>query len=69
MESIYTGKSFSGTGDLFASVVIGGLVNGLSAYEAVQKAMRFLQPAIEEATREDIPRNHGVNFERYLPLL
>lgn len=69
VESFYTGKSFSGTGDLFASVVIGGLVNGLSAYEAVQKAMRFLQPAIEEATREDIPRNHGVNFERYLPLL
>ena len=69
LESFYTGESFSGTGDLFASVVMGSLVNGQSASEAVQKAMRFLQPAIESATREGIPRNHGVNFEKYLSLL
>lgn len=69
LESFYTGESFSGTGDLFASVVIGSLVNGESASGAVQKAMKFLQPAIEEATRENIPRNHGVNFEKYLSLL
>lgn len=68
-ESLYTGKGFSGTGDLFASVIIGSLVNGQSASDAVQKAMQFLQPAIEEATEENIPKNHGVNFEKYLSLL
>ena len=37
--------------------------------EAVEKATYFLQDAIEEATREQIPRNHGVNFEKYLSRL
>lgn len=68
-ESPYNGESFSGTGDLFAAVVIGNLVKGRSAGEAVQRAMDFLQPAIEDASREDIPREHGVNFEKYLTRL
>ena len=65
-ESPYNGQSFSGTGDLFASVVIGSLVNGQSAAEAVRKAMDFLTPAIEEASLEKQDRNHGVHFEKYL---
>ena len=65
-ESPYNGQSFSGTGDLFASVVIGSLVNGRSAAEAVRKAMEFLQPTIEEASSEKTDRNHGVYFEKYL---
>lgn len=68
-ESPYNGQSFSGTGDLFSSVIIGSLVNGQSPAEAVQKAMKFLQPAIEEAARAQVPRNHGVHFEKYLSLL
>ena len=69
IETPYTGMGFSGTGDLFASVVCGSLVKGLSVKEAVEKATYFLQEAIEEATEEKIPRNHGVNFEKYLPRL
>lgn len=68
-ETHYTGKSYSGTGDLFASVIAGCLVQGLSMQSAVQKATTFLQPAIEEATKENIDRNHGVHFEKYLKLL
>ncbi|MCR5754955.1 MAG: pyridoxamine kinase [Acetatifactor sp.] len=68
-ESFYTGKGFSGTGDLFAAVVIGEMVQGQSADTAVKKAIEFLQPAIEEATRENVDRNHGVNFEKYLRTL
>lgn len=68
-ESPYTGMGFSGTGDLFASVICGSLVKGLSVKEAVEKATYFLQEAIEEATIEKIPRNHGVNFEKYLSRL
>ena len=69
IETPYTGMGFSGTGDLFASVVCGSLVKGLSVKEAVEKATFFLQEAIEEATNEKIPRNHGVNFEKYLSRL
>lgn len=66
VETPYTGMGFSGTGDLFASVICGSLVNGLSVREAMEKAAYFLQDAIEEASLEKIPVNHGVNFEKYL---
>ncbi len=69
IETPYTGVSFSGTGDLFASVICGSMVNGLSLTDALQKAADFLQPAIEEATRAGIPRNHGIHFEQYLSRL
>ena len=68
-ETSFTGKSYSGTGDLFASVIAGSLVQGLSMQDAIKKAAAFLQPAIEEASRENIDRNHGVHFEKYLNLL
>ncbi|MBQ9142386.1 MAG: pyridoxamine kinase [Lachnospiraceae bacterium] len=66
VETPYTGTSFSGTGDLFASTICGCLVKGLPLSETLQKAADFLQPAIEEATNKAIPRNYGVPFEKYL---
>ncbi len=69
VETPYTGMSFSGTGDLFASVICGCLVKGLSIREAMEKATFFLQTAIEEASAEKIPSNHGVHFEKYLSRL
>lgn len=65
-ENPYTGKHFSGTGDLFASVVCGCLVKGESICEAIQKAEYFLQGAIEEASVACVDTNHGVHFEKYL---
>ena len=69
LETPYTGKGFSGTGDLFASVICGSMVNGLSIQEAIKRATNFLQKAIEDASRENIVSNHGVYFEKYLHLL
>ena len=69
VETPYTGVSFSGTGDLFASTICGCLVKGFSLQKAMQKASDFLQPAIEDATQNAIPRNHGVPFENYLSRL
>ena len=69
VEKEYTGKSFSGTGDLFASVVCGSLVQGQSVSKAVKRAASFLQEAILDATQKGIPGPHGVEFERYLHLL
>ena len=69
LETPYTGMSFSGTGDLFASVICGSMVKGLSLKKAMEKATNFLQTAIEEASMENIPRPHGVYFEKYLSRL
>lgn len=66
VETPYTGMGFSGTGDLFASVICGCLINGLSIRNSMEKATYFLQEAIEEAAKEKIPRNYGVPFEKYL---
>lgn len=69
IENPYTGMGFSGTGDLFASVICGSLVKGLSVRKAMEKASYFLQEAIEEASAEQIPAVHGVHFEKYLSRL
>lgn len=69
IENPYTGMGFSGTGDLFASVICGSLVKGLSIRKAMEKASYFLQEAIEEASAEQVPTVHGVHFEKYLSRL
>lgn len=69
VEDPYIGKGFSGTGDLFASVICGSLVKGMSLKEALEKASSFLTEAIEEAAREGIPSPHGVYFEKHLARL
>lgn len=65
----YTGISFSGTGDLFASAICGYLVKGVPLQEAMDKAVDFLQSAIEEATNTGIPRDFGIPFQKYLSRL
>lgn len=66
IEKPYVRQSFSGTGDLFASVVIGMLVRGESLTVSVQRASDFLQTAIEDAASENVDSRHGVQFEKYL---
>ena len=51
VENPYTGRGYSGTGDLFASIVFGSIIKGLPIKEAVEKATGFLQVAIEEASK------------------
>lgn len=60
------GESYSGTGDLFASVLSAGMVQGLTMMECVKKAVKFLSKAIHDAVLEGEDRNDGVCFERYL---
>ncbi len=64
----YTG-SYSGTGDLFASVLSAGMVLGRHPVETVKKAVRFLEPAIRDAVEEGTDPNDGVCFETYLHYL
>ena len=67
--SIKEGGSYSGTGDLFASVLSAGMVKGISMKECVQKAIAFLAGAIHDAVLEGTDRNDGVCFEKYLKML
>lgn len=55
-----------GTGDLFASVTAGAMLQGQSAFDAGVKAARFVAKALE-ATLEITP--YGVHFEKVLPCL
>lgn len=61
-----TGGSYSGTGDLFASVLSAGLVKRMSMMTCVELAVKFLSKAIAETVQEGTDRNDGVCFEKYL---
>lgn len=69
ISSAIHGGSYSGTGDLLASVVCAGMVRGDSALESVRRAVYFLETALAETANEQIPKNDGINFEPYLQLL
>ena len=43
----YNGKSYSGTGDLFASVIMGGLMRGENLEKSVELAESFLKESIQ----------------------
>ena len=68
-STVIYGGHYSGTGDLLASVVCGGMVRGETAFESVKRAVKFLDAALEESVREKVSQNDGVNFESHLPLL
>lgn len=61
--------SFSGTGDLFASALIGGVLRGDTSEMAVRTAGKFLERAIAESNRNGTPCQEGVDFEKYLGML
>lgn len=62
--------SFSGTGDLFASVFCGGILNGFTVKQAVEKASLFLEKSIADTVSlENYDRNEGVEFEKNLKYL
>lgn len=65
----YIGGSFSGTGDLFASIVTGGVARGDDLFETVELAGTMIGAAMEDAAAEQISRNEGANYEKYLGIL
>lgn len=56
----------SGTGDVFASILIADAVNGAAFPDSVEKAARFISHALERTTEMDIPRTDGIAFEELL---
>jgi len=65
----YNGKSYSGTGDLFSSVIMGSMMRGEKLAKSVQLAEAFLTAAINDSSLAQIPEEEGVNFEKYLRML
>ncbi len=64
----YTG-AFHGTGDVFSSVLLSGLLNGQNLSAAAQLAVNFTYRSIEETLKNGHDRKYGVSFERVLPYL
>ena len=58
---------FHGTGDIFSSVVVGGLMRGLTMEGALQLAVDYVSECIRITNRQETW--YGVEFERAIPML
>ncbi|CUX38065.1 pyridoxamine kinase [Clostridium sp. C105KSO13] len=65
----YVGGSYSGTGDLFASIIAGGMARGDKIKDSIELAGKFIEKSIIDSAEENVPRNDGVNYEKYLRML
>ena len=59
-------QDFSGTGDLFASVLAGGVARGVPLFQAAQAAADFVRDCTARTLAEGLTEQDGVDFE---PLL
>ena len=65
-EVAYNGKSYSGTGDIFASVLCGYLTHGYSLEEAVDIASTFISQAITYTSDFNLSTKEGIMYEPFL---
>lgn len=65
----YIGGSFSGTGDLFASVIAGGTARGDHIFQVIDLAGEFIECAMKDSVMDQVERNDGANYEKYLGML
>ena len=61
--------SFHGTGDIFSSAAVGGLVRGMSAPDALALAADYTVECIRLTLAEENHSWYGVNFEQAVPYL
>ena len=62
-------QEFHGTGDVFASVLTGALVQRASLPDAARQAVDFVRACAERTAKAGIPMREGVEFEPLLGLL
>ena len=62
----YVKKSYPGTGDLFASVLLGELLRNKDFAESVKSASDFTRKVIEYSSQFNTPVRNGVAFEPFL---
>ncbi|MCD8217542.1 MAG: PfkB family carbohydrate kinase, partial [Clostridiales bacterium] len=63
------GTSRSGTGDIFAAILVADAVNGVPFGDSVKRASGFIKKAIISSIERDIPLTDGVCFEEHLAKL
>lgn len=59
--------SFHGTGDVFASALLAGILNDFSLTESTQIAVDFTYNSIHTTKLAQTDRRFGVNFEKNIP--
>ena len=64
--SPFNNISYSGTGDIFTSILVGMILNGHSLKDSVVKANNFISNVISYTSQFDTDRNEGVMFEMFL---
>lgn len=69
IETPFIGESYSGTGDLFASVLAGGMARGDKLTDDVRLAADMISSAIRDTVKDRVDRNEGVEYEKYLGML
>ena len=65
-SSRYIARQFCGTGDLFASLLVGYLLRGTSLRRAIKKTSRFICRAVKFSERIGVSPTDGVAFEPIL---
>lgn len=62
----YNNKSYSGTGDIFTSIITGLITNGYDFKKSIKIASDFIFKCISYTAKYNIDRNDGVFFEVFL---
>ena len=65
----YLPTHYPGTGDVFASVLTGCLVQGESLSLGIDRAVQFTTVGVRATYGQDVPPADGILLERYLPTL
>lgn len=68
-SSRYISGQYSGTGDLFSSILCGSLIRGVSFRRAVAKASAFLEKAVALSDSLGVSKTDGAAFEPLLKTL
>lgn len=63
------GGSYSGTGDILASIICAMILRGKTLIEAVNFGVDFINLAVSDTYKSGTDRNHGVNFEKFMNVL
>lgn len=59
-------KHYPGTGDIFASVLLGNMISGVNLTDAAKTASDFVYEVIADTARFDLPERNGVLLEKNL---
>ena len=62
-------RSYHGTGDIFSSTCLGGIMNGLDWKKAAVLAADYTSECIRLTIEDPKGRDYGVNFEQAIPML